>query len=38
MLGYLVATRYTQIDTAFTYEGGDVSGREEDERKRQVFD
>jgi hypothetical protein len=34
----LVAARDSQIDTAFTNEGGDVGGGEEDQRKRVVLD
>jgi hypothetical protein len=34
----LVAACDTQIDAALANEGGDVGGREEDEREREVLD
>jgi hypothetical protein len=37
MLLDLVAACDTQIDAALANEGGDVGGREEDERERQVL-
>jgi hypothetical protein len=38
MLSHLIAPCYAQVDSAFSNKRGDIGGREEDKRERQVLD